>query len=58
MMGLPGGFDSSKGKPAPPDAGHHAARVKSQRKFRQYMNRRGKRGGNEEGDNNNRGVMS
>jgi len=41
QMGLPGGFDTSKGKPCPPDASQHASRLKTKRQYRQYMNRRG-----------------
>lgn len=39
-MGLPAGFDTTKGKPVS-DANHHGARLKSKRQYRQYMNRRG-----------------
>lgn len=40
LMGLPVDFDTTKGKEVP-DGNVGYARVKSQRKYRQYMNRRG-----------------
>mmetsp|Transcript_5216 Transcript_5216/g.8081 ORF Transcript_5216/g.8081 Transcript_5216/m.8081 type:complete len:208 (-) Transcript_5216:649-1272(-) len=40
MMGLPGGFDSTKGKKVE-GADISAVKLKSQRHYRQYMNRKG-----------------
>lgn len=41
-IGVPIGFQSTKGKFVPDARCHaHAARIKSQRQYRQYMNRRG-----------------
>ena len=43
LMGLPvAGFDSTKGKPVP-DGNVSGAKVHTQRKHRQYMNRKGQR---------------
>jgi U4/U6.U5 tri-snRNP-associated protein 3 len=39
-MGLPVSFNSSKGKPAPPDSKLSGAKINVQRKFKQHMNKK------------------